>query len=88
MSGEEDESNSLSVLLCNSFLLFQKKLHSVNESGNEVEFYAAVSMLCSTYARKMFPCFDEPSLKAVFDISIAVCNTSHHALSNMVRIFY
>jgi len=69
------------------FSSFSKKLHSVNESSNPVEFYSAVSMLCSTSARRMFPCWDEPALKAVFDISIVVCNTSHRALSNMVRIF-
>jgi len=70
------------------FSSFAKKLHSVTESGNPVELNSAVTMLCSTNARKVFPCWDEPSLKAVFDISIAVCNTSHLALSNMVRIFY
>lgn len=61
-------------------------MHSVNESGKQVEFYSAVTMLCSTHARRMFPCWDEPNLKAVFDLTIAVCNKSHRALSNMVRI--
>jgi len=68
------------------FFFCKKKLHSVTESGNPVELNSAVTMLCSTNARRMFPCWDEPALKAVFDISIAVCNTSHLALSNMVRI--
>lgn len=70
------------------FFLFQKKLHRVTKTGHQVEFYAAVTMLCSTHARRMFPCWDEPALKAVFDLSVAVCNTSHQALSNMVRIIY
>jgi len=69
-----------------SFSSFPKKLHSKNESGNPVELYSAVSMLCTTHARRMFPCWDEPGLKAVFDISIAVCSKSHRAMSNMVRI--
>lgn len=43
-------------------------------------------MLCTVHARRMFPCWDEPSLKAVFDISVGLCNMSHQALSNMVRI--
>lgn len=70
------------------FSFSKKKLHRVTESGHKVEFYAAVTMLCTTHARRMFPCWDEPILKAEFDISIAVCNTSHRALSNMVRILF
>lgn len=57
----------------------------MTETGHKVEFYAAITMLCTTHARKMFPCWDEPALKAVFDVSIGVCNASHRALSNMVR---
>jgi len=67
------------------FFSFKKKLIRVTETGHQVEFYGA-TMLCTTYARLMFPCWDEPSLKAVFDISVGVCNSSHRALSNMVRI--
>lgn len=68
------------------FFFFQKKLLSVTKTGHTAEFYAAVTMLCTTHARRMFPCWDEPALKAVFDISIGMCNISHRALSNMVRI--
>lgn len=64
----------------------KKKLLSVTETGQKGEFYAAITMLCTTHARRMFPCWDEPALKAVFDISVGVCNMSHQALSNMVRI--
>ena len=47
--------------------------------------YMAVTQFAATYARQAFPCFDEPNLKAYFDIKIG-----HHqkyiALSNSVLI--
>ena len=41
----------------------------------------------ATYARKAFPCFDEPSFKSIFEIRI-IHSTSHgyHAMSNMPSI--
>ncbi|KAF8795593.1 Glutamyl aminopeptidase like protein [Argiope bruennichi] len=44
--------------------------------------YLATSKFQPTYARRAFPCFDEPSFKATFSVAL-VHNEGHVALSNM-----
>ncbi|KAK3594679.1 hypothetical protein CHS0354_016345 [Potamilus streckersoni] len=44
--------------------------------------YLAASQLQSTDARKVFPCFDEPDMKATFSVTI-IHQTGFRALSNM-----
>lgn len=46
------------------------------------EKYMAVSHFESSYARRAFPCWDEPAFKAKFDISITT-SSDRIAISNM-----
>ncbi|XP_065225211.1 puromycin-sensitive aminopeptidase-like isoform X1 [Planococcus citri] len=50
-------------------------------AGKE-EKYCAVTQFCATDARRCFPCWDEPAIKARFDITLAV-DSDKVALSNM-----
>ncbi|XP_039964988.1 uncharacterized protein LOC120777590 [Bactrocera tryoni] len=46
--------------------------------------YIATSKFEPTYARLAFPCFDEPALKATFDVTLVYPSEGdYHALSNM-----
>uniref|UniRef100_A0A3Q3X670 Aminopeptidase n=1 Tax=Mola mola TaxID=94237 RepID=A0A3Q3X670_MOLML len=45
----------------------------------------ATSQMQATYARKAFPCFDEPAMKAVFNVTI-IHSTATVALSNSKEI--
>ncbi|EFA77599.1 hypothetical protein PPL_12205 [Heterostelium album PN500] len=44
--------------------------------------YIATTQFAATDARRSFPCFDEPALKAIFRINLTV-QSNHIALSNM-----
>ena len=46
------------------------------------ERYNAVTQLCTTSARRVFPCWDEPAIKATFDIVVSAPK-NRTVLSNM-----
>lgn len=53
-------------------------------SAQGEEQFNAVTQFEPTFARRVFPCWDEPALRATFDIELIVPK-SHVALSNMVN---
>lgn len=64
------------------------KMHGFYRSRYEVEgkeYHMATTQFEATDARRAFPCFDEPSLKAVFDVKLIVPHKST-ALSNTMPI--
>jgi aminopeptidase N len=58
---------------------YRARLHSDDEKSLK---YIATTQFEPTDARRAFPCFDEPGLKATFGISMTV-PPGFHALSNM-----
>ncbi|XP_070558838.1 aminopeptidase N-like [Ptychodera flava] len=65
--------------------LLQDDLHGFYLSTyieDGVQRYLAATQLQSVFARRMFPCFDEPNLKATFDMIIKR-RKKRHALANM-----
>ncbi|GMT03168.1 hypothetical protein PENTCL1PPCAC_25342, partial [Pristionchus entomophagus] len=55
---------------------------STHKGGDGMEKMLAITQFESAYARLAFPCFDEPSFKAMFDVELIVDETLT-ALSNM-----
>ncbi|KAG7156965.1 Puromycin-sensitive aminopeptidase-like 1, partial [Homarus americanus] len=61
------------------------KFHSCSHRASGEERYSAVTQFEATDARRCFPCWDEPALKATFDITLVVpCDRV--PLSNMPEI--
>ena len=56
-------------------------------SANGIESFVAVTQFEPIYARRCFPCWDEPDYKATFDIKLIIVK-GLTALSNMVNIKY
>lgn len=64
--------------------ILNDKMHGFYRSKYEIsgkDYYLATTQFEATDARRAFPCFDEPAVKAVFDIKLIVPNNST-AISN------
>jgi len=59
---------------------FYKSVYT-NENGDKVPI--ATSKFQPTYARRAFPCFDEPSFKSTFTVTLVRPSEGYIALSNM-----
>ena len=60
-------------------------IYKVYTSFMSIRRYSALSFLSPTHARRVWPCFDEPALKANFTVSI-IHRPDYTALSNMPSI--
>ena len=62
----------------------QISLTIINFRSTGEERFAAGTQFASTDARRCFPCWDEPAIKATFDMTLIVPE-DRVALSNMVN---
>ena len=66
--------------------IFNDKLTGLYRSKNLMEGdYCVATFFEPTYARACLPCWDEPAIKAVFDISV-IADHKYTVLSNMNEI--
>lgn len=78
---QEGDNNELHLKFDGVYAEFRLGLYKEEYFQEENTEYAVVSQFAVTNARKAFPCFDEPQLKAQFDI-IVVHPLNYNALSN------
>uniref|UniRef100_A0A8C2Q8F3 Aminopeptidase n=1 Tax=Cyprinus carpio TaxID=7962 RepID=A0A8C2Q8F3_CYPCA len=71
--------------LLNNLAGFYASWYTKNIKAEEVEEEDQESLLKPTDARKVFPCFDEPALKAVFHITV-IHRPGTSALSNEIGV--
>ncbi|XP_058855102.1 endoplasmic reticulum aminopeptidase 1-like isoform X1 [Acipenser ruthenus] len=72
---------SYTAALSSSFSGFYKTFYRTRNGTTRM---LAATHFEATSARKAFPCFDEPSMKAVFSITI-IRDQQHYAISNMPK---
>ena len=79
---------SVSLYMCSGFRGnltrgIQGFYKSVYTNGRGEKIPIATSKFQPTYARRAFPCFDEPSFKSTFTVTLVRPTDGYIALSNM-----
>ncbi|XP_062535564.1 aminopeptidase N-like [Armigeres subalbatus] len=79
---EQNETYTVHIEFSNNIGTALKGLYRSSYTVGNITRFIATTHFESTYARTVFPCYDEPSYKAYFDVTIRH-RSEYHALSNM-----
>lgn len=90
-SGHITTQNQIGFYRSTVDILSYNNTNNINKNNNTNEMsiikkHYGITQMSPTHCRRVFPCFDEPSLRATFDLTLDV--PSHmQALSNMPQLY-
>ncbi|CAF1349851.1 unnamed protein product [Adineta steineri] len=88
-SGHITTQNHIGFYRSTVDILSYNNNHNNNNNSNEtsiIKKHYGITQMSPTHCRRVFPCFDEPSLRATFDLTLDVPRHMH-ALSNMPQLY-